>query len=228
MLNKQALEMEISPTTLIRHWGTNRRQITMDVLERIKIPTASKLYLADVGLPYTWIELEFDFQSDKFLTLAELVELAQPANQMGSRPPHPLDLTQYYYLGKNEFSALCVEEITGAVFLVDIPGFPATNRTDATEKTFVNSNVQLLGEFIYLYEVAVRQAEAGKLTPQKVISLNEKFKRMDSRAMENLDIGLWPTNVEEMLEVTLEEDEDMEVEEQEIWWNQLYGTKTHT
>lgn len=214
MLNRKTLEMEIAPSELIKHWGANRHMLNYEALEEVKVPHPSKLYLAEVGLPHEWLEFKFDFQPAKFLTLAELVEETQQVNPLQMQTLHPLNLTQYRYLGNDEVETISVEEITGIIVLVDIIGHPATNGFDNPyiEKGFVNSSIQLFGQFLYLYELAVKQLDAGELTARELHLLNKRFRQMDPFAMEDIDMGIWPTVLEELLLFNFDENEWKELE----------------
>lgn len=208
------LLMNIAPENLIKRWGESRHRLTYNLLEQLDIPINSKQYLSKVGLPdsSSWShDFEFDFSVDNFVNLAELVKEGRQADefaytltiqQLGRIPsslkriyyyPAPINFSQYWRLGDNQIETICIQEGSGAIVIVDVRGFGG----EYFPLRFVNTSVELLGQFIYLCQEV--QAKKAKSRSIEIKNLRKRFRKMDPKAMEDTGSGFWPTTLEELL-----------------------------
>jgi Translation initiation factor IF-3, N-terminal domain/SUKH-4 immunity protein len=174
---------------------------TVDPVSTLPIPSKSKGFLTEGGLPERFIEFRIDFDRAGLVRLdryaewwrrIERVAFADTCRRLERKPgmwryfslPHPVDLARYYRLGEMDIgNTLCIERDSGNIVSIDIAGFDGYS-----PQVFINSDVMSFGQFITMFTEA---QEADWTT------IRARLAALDPSAMEDRDQGFWSTLVEE-------------------------------
>ena len=157
---------------IIQFWGRDALvRWRPDVLSTTGLPKEAKGFLATVGLPrgVDWT-MRFELEMDKITRLKE----------------HP----GYYIIGYDDVVPICLDENgNGRVVSVESDG----------RERFMNSNVQLLGEFLVLYQqyrLAARKLDGEAI--ESVITKVEQQMMAHDRASVSGDECVWHIIIEQM------------------------------
>jgi hypothetical protein len=165
----------VSNNEIIRFWGyENLRRWPERNVRDLKIADSSKTFLIEVGLPskeQTWTML-FDGETDTFPRL----------------PGKP----DYRTVGYDYIVPICLDESRGGIVLAD-------EAVVNGPETFVNSSVELFGEFLVYYQQYRYTAKA--LSEEEVETLisriEETMRERDGKALSSPE-DWWPGILEQM------------------------------
>lgn len=158
---------------IIRFWGSdNLRRWSKDDLRDVAIPERSKSFLVEVGLPFGDETLRFDDEARRLPRLAH-------------KP-------RYRRIGFDYYDPVCLDEQRkGCVIEV-------AEEAGGLER-FINSNVELFGEFLVYYRQYRLVARMTEDNLSAVVDATEqRMRKADPVAFRGVDDHWWPLVIEQM------------------------------
>ena len=170
----------INPEQFSQSWGPGLIRTEPDAIAGVNLPDSALRFLTEAGLPKdAGYDISFDRPEDEMPTLPQ----AFPNGY-----DFPAEYCRFYPIGVDGAAILCLEEVTGSVYGIDIDGQDIPTR-------FVNSGLPKLAECLLVNRVFPQDTggdnEEEAPLIQVIQALKKKMSWIDQEAMQD-ENNYWP------------------------------------